>query len=124
MRFVNPLPLVRDMRRALAFYRDVIGLTVLEDHGNFVRFETGFALHDGASLLERLGRAPPAPDSTYGQDNLVLYFEVEDLQAAFDRIAPQVTLLHPIRDDSPGHSVFRLYDPDRHIVEIGQAPPR
>jgi catechol 2,3-dioxygenase-like lactoylglutathione lyase family enzyme len=46
MKFVNPLPFVADMGRATSFYREVLGLRVLKDHGAFVTFEGGFALHD------------------------------------------------------------------------------
>lgn len=94
MRFINPLPFVADLDRARRFYRDVMGLRILEDEGGFIRFEGGFALHDGAGLHQMIfGQAPePAP---FGRANLVLYFEDPDLDAAFARIAPQVDLVHP-----------------------------
>ena len=50
MRFVNPIPFVRDIGRSRDFYRDRLGLKVLEDFGTFVLFETGFAIHDGRAL--------------------------------------------------------------------------
>ncbi len=119
MRFINPLPFVADLDRARRFYRDVMGLRILEDEGGFIRFEGGFALHEGAGLHQMIfGQAPePAP---FGRANLVLYFEDPDLDAAFARIAPQVDLVHPILRQHWGQRVFRFHDPDRHIVEIGE----
>ncbi len=117
-KFINPLPLVADMQVAKDFYRDVVGLSVAQDHGDFVRFSSGFALHDGASLLKQA--ALPASDVTpFGRNNLVLYFETEDLDAAFDWIAPRAEILHPIVQQGWGGRVFRFRDPDGHIIEMG-----
>ena len=120
MRFINPLPFVADIERAKDFYRDLLGLVVLADHGDFVRFEGGFALHEGASLHRTVFGDAPASDASWGRDNLVLYFEVQDLDGAFDRLAGRVDLIHPIRREPWGQRVFRLRDPDRHVVEIGE----
>ena len=120
MRFVNPIPFVRDIETSRAFYQAVMGLRVLEDHGNFVLFETGFAIHEGSSL-ERTIWGNPAPEAErYGRRNLLLYFEHEDVDAAFASIAPQVDLIHPIERQAWGQRVFRFYDPDGHAIELGE----
>lgn len=121
MRFANPLPFVADVGRSKAFYRDVLSLTVSEDHGDFVLFEGGFALHDGPSLHERAFGRPDAAGAPYGRQNLVLYFETPDLEAAFERAAAGAEILHPIRTEPWGGRVFRVLDPDGHVVEVGEA---
>lgn len=119
MRFINPLPFVRNMAMSKAFYQDIMQLHVVEDHRNFVRFKGWFALHEGHSLHQTIFQtAPQAPP--FGRDNFVLYFEDEHLEQAFARIAPHVTLIHPIKTQDWGQNVFRFFDPDRHIVEIGE----
>ncbi len=120
MRFVNPIAFTADLDRARAFYRDVIGLRILEDEGGFIRFKGGFALHDGSQLIRTIFGTLEDPAGAYGRRNLVLYFEERDLDAAFARIAPQVELIHPIARQHWGQRVFRFHDPDRHIVEIGE----
>ena len=120
MRFINPLPFVQDIGKSVAFYKNVLLLNVIQDHGNFVQFENGFALHDGSSLHRTIFGRPPDDPGPYGRANLVLYFEAEDLNADFARIAPQVVLVHPIIRQSWGQRVFRFYDPDRHLIEIGE----
>lgn len=119
MRFVNPLPFVADMDRARRFYCNVIGLKVVEDQGDFVRFVGGFALHDGAALHRKVFSRPPE-NTAFGRDNLVLYFESDDLDAAFAQIASKAPIIHPIEIQDWGGRVFRVYDPDGHIVEIGE----
>lgn len=95
-------------------------LRILEDHGDFVQFETGFALHAGKSLHQTVFGNAPDVDRPYGRLNLVLYFEVEDIDSTFERIAEKVELIHEVRRESWGQRVFRFFDPDRHIVEIGE----
>ncbi|MBW9115751.1 VOC family protein [Rhizobium cauense] len=120
MRFINPIPFVRDINRSKEFYRTTIGLKILEDFGTFVLFETGFAIHDGKSLEQTIWRRPLVSEGPYGRGNLLLYFEHEDVDAAFERIAPQVELIHPVERQEWGQRVFRFYDPDRHAIEIGE----
>ena len=56
MRFVNPIPFVEDIGRSKAFYQERLGLRIIEDFGNFVMFETGFAIHEGQSLEQTIWR--------------------------------------------------------------------
>ena len=120
MRFVNPIPFVRDVAASKRFYTEVLGLTVAADHGDFVRFESGFAIHGGAALEATIWGRAAADDAPYGRRNLLLYFEHPDIDAAFNRIAPRVELIHPIQTQSWGQRVFRFYDPDGHTIEIGE----
>ena len=121
MKFINPLPFVTDIDRAKRFYSDILQMRILEDHGAFVRFESGFALHEGAALHQTVfGTVPAAGNAPYGRCNLVLYFEDEDIDAVFERISGQVQLIHGIETQAWGQRVFRFFDPDGHIVEIGE----
>lgn len=119
--FVNTLVFVADMRRSLGLYRDLLGQKVAQDHGQFVKLETGLALHEGTSLERTIFGPDHAPSAgNYGRCNLMLYFEVEDLDSVFARLSAQVQLVHPIRTQSWGQRVFRFEDPDGHLVEIGE----
>ncbi|MCZ7450229.1 VOC family protein [Agrobacterium rhizogenes] len=120
MKFINPIPFVRDIKRSREFYQETIGLKVLEDFGSFVLFETGFAIHEGPALEETIWGKACGTEEPYGRRNLLLYFEDEDVDAAFERIAPHVELIHPIEQQAWGQRVFRFYDPDRHAVEVGE----
>ena len=119
-RFINPLPFVADMERAKCFYRDIMKLEIVEDHGDFVKFENGFALHLGSSLLGTIFGYAEEQTQPFGQQNLVLYFEDDALDLAFNRIEPHVEIIHPIQEQAWGQNVFRFFDPDRHIIEIGE----
>jgi catechol 2,3-dioxygenase-like lactoylglutathione lyase family enzyme len=120
MRFINPIPFVRDIDRSREFYRDRLGLKILEDHGNFVLFETGFAIHEATSLEQTIWGEPSGSTEPYGRRNVLLYFEHEDIDAAFEAIAPHVELIHPVEPQAGGQRVFRFYEPDGHAVEVGE----
>ncbi|UJW74719.1 VOC family protein [Rhizobium sp. SL42] len=120
MRFINPIPFVSDIRRSKGFYQARLGLRVLEDFGSFVLFETGFAIHEGQSLEQTIWGEPSSCREPYGRRNLLLYFEDEHLDRAFETISPHVELIHAIEQQSWGQRVFRFYDPDGHAIEIGE----
>ena len=120
MRFVNPIPFVRDIGISKAFYCEILGLTVSRDFGNFVMFETGFAIHDGKSLETTVWGQPLITSEPYGRQNILLYFEHDHLNTLFERIGGIVNLIHPIEMQVWGQRVFRFYDPDGHAIEIGE----
>lgn len=120
MRFINPIPFVRDIGRSREFYEKRLGLKVVEDAGSFVLFETGFAIHDGAALEQTVWGNASETSEAYGRRNLLLYFEHDDVDAAFESIAPHVELIHPVERQAWGQRVFRFYDPDGHAVEVGE----
>ena len=120
MRFVNPIPFVRDISISKIFYSEMLGLAVSHDFGNFVMFETGFAIHDGKSLEMTVWGQTSAVSGPYGRENILLYFEHDDLDALFARIGGAVNLIHPIETQAWGQRVFRFYDPDGHAIEIGE----
>lgn len=120
MKFVNPLPFVADMKRAKDFYSKVLELKIVQDCGNFVQFDNGFALHEGSSLFRTIFGRDVETVHSYGCGNLVLYFEVDDIDATYCRIGDQLDLIHGVRRQDWGQRVFRFYDPDGHIVEIGE----
>jgi catechol 2,3-dioxygenase-like lactoylglutathione lyase family enzyme len=120
VRFVNPIPFVRDIEISKTFYCEILGLRIKQDLGNFVLFETGFAIHEATSLEATVWGKPSSISAPYGRQNLLLYFEHADLYALFDKIAHRVNLIHPIEVQPWGQRVVRLYDPDGHAVEIGE----
>lgn len=122
VRFVNPIPFVRDISISKIFYCEMLELAIKQDFGNFVMFETGFAIHDGKSLETTVWGQPSAVTQPYGRHNILLYFEHDNLDALFDRIGGNVNLIHPIETQAWGQRVFRFYDPDGHPIEIGEPP--
>jgi catechol 2,3-dioxygenase len=106
---------VRDVDRAVAFYRDVLGLEVTERHGTFAFLSFGERHHDVALQGVGADADPPGP-------GIGLYhtaFEVESgpaLAATYDRLQDRGVPVSPV-----DHGISKaLYfdDPDGNGVEV------
>ena len=121
VRFINPVVLVKDIEVSKAFYRDVLKLKIVQDSGSFVLFEDHFSIHQARELLvNATGEDTSSQKASLGSDNLLLYFETSELDDLFNAIKDKVGLVHPIITQDWEQRVFRFYDPDHHLVEIGE----
>jgi catechol 2,3-dioxygenase-like lactoylglutathione lyase family enzyme len=122
LKFVNTIVFVKDMAVSKAFYTETLGLQVIGDHGAFLLFENHLALHQARELAVTVwkGDAPSGSDQLQGRQNVLIYFETSELEDTFTRLKDQVKLIHPIEQQAWGQMVFRFYDPDGHVIEIGE----
>jgi len=120
MRFVCPLIVVRDVEASRAFYEDVLGQRVLHDLGENVMFEGGFAIHLKSHFSDLIGVAES--DIVPRSNNAELYFEEEDLDAFLERLKgmDSIQYVHELIEQPWGQRAVRLYDPDMHIIEVGE----
>ena len=118
MKFCSPLFAVRSIEAAKTFYQEVLGQKLILDHGTNVTFEGGFALQEGFPELVGF----PAENLCWKPWNGELYFETEDLETDAARIkAAGAEVLHDIREYPWGQRVFRFFDPDGNLVEVGES---
>jgi len=111
---------VEDMTTARAFYEGVLEQQVQFDWGTIVLYEGDLAIHDGKDLLRKVFKRDDFTKERQGRRNLEVYFETDELDAAFDRVSAAGTeIIHPVEVQEWGQRVFRCYDPDGHIVEVG-----
>jgi predicted enzyme related to lactoylglutathione lyase len=122
IKFVNTIIFVRDIQKSKQFYSQVFGLNIIEDHGTIVIFDNHFVIHNAASLINTIYKRPHIFSRfKQGHKNLVLYFECDQLEAIYEQIKKEkVKIIHDIEEQTWGQKVFRFYDFDRHIVEIGE----
>ncbi len=104
---------VRDIERALAFYRDALGLDVTFTNGDPV----GFVVleRDRAELHLTL-----APRHTAGTHN-VAHLIVSDASAVHDRlVAAGARIVKGLRDHDFGLRAFVVADPDGNRLDIAE----
>lgn len=119
MKHVDTIVLVSDIDRSKLFYTDIIGLKILHDWGNMIVFKDRFAIHQADALLPAEHSQKFIRPGRQGRNNLVIYFEAHDLEAEYQRLVQnKVSILHGIVE-LPWQKIFRVYDPDNHILEIG-----
>lgn len=120
MRFICPLLVVKDIERSQAFYPTVLHSRVLADLGANVTMEGPFALQTEESWLAFTGLQ--AGQIRYGGCQSELYFESEDLDGFLERLRfyGEGSYVHSAKQMPWGQRVIRFYDPDDHIIEVGE----
>jgi catechol 2,3-dioxygenase-like lactoylglutathione lyase family enzyme len=135
---------VADIDRSIAFYRDVLGLTLLgrqEGRRPYLATITGFpevylktawlAVAPGGHVLELLEYsshpAPATPRDTNRPGNGHLCFQVADIMATYERLAAHgVVFISPPAPVTSGANAGAvgcyLRDPDGFTLELFQPP--
>ena len=117
MKLKNPMLVVRDIDQSVEFYNRVFGLHVIMDFGANKTLTGGLALQTAETYQEFIGDRA----ISIGGNSFELYFEEDDFDQFADRLKGfQVDYVHPVKEHRWGQRVVRFYDPDRHIIEVGE----
>lgn len=117
----GPLFVVRDMERSLAFYREVLGLEVVNDFGANKVLAGGLSLQTLETWAEFLNKA--REDVRFGGNDAEMYYVAEDFDAFLGVLKehPKTKLVRSPIEHRWGQRAVRLYDPDGHIIEVGES---
>lgn len=122
--FMGPLLAVESIERARHFYEQVLGMKVQYDFGVNVSFEGNLAIHLKGHFQDLLGGAEHFP-VVFGANDGELVFESDDMEAVQERLKHNgVSFIHEMVEQPWGQRVMRFYDPDRHVIEIGERMDR
>jgi hypothetical protein len=118
MTFVSSIIVVEDVVHSRELYETILHLKVNGDFGIYnVGFEGGLSLYRKAFFQELID----GPVNLERHNNVVLYFEVGDLDELEQEIALNgFEFLHRIREQPWKQRTFRFYDYDNHILEIAE----
>ena len=118
MKYTSTLIAVSDMEKSRQFYHDVLGLEVVADFGANVTLDGGIALQTMDTWKAFIRTDNVTLPNNAGE----LYFEEEDMDAFCERLKQfELCYVHPLFEHRWGQRVVRFYDPDRHIIEVGEA---
>ena len=120
MRFICPLIVVNNIEISRSFYEQVLNQKVQYDFGENVSFESGFAIHLKSHFSDLINKNEN--DIIQKSNNFELYFEEEDLDSFLQKLKDidPVEYVHVLKEQPWGQRVIRFYDPDMHIVEVGE----
>ena len=117
MKFKNPLLIVTDMDKSVKFYKEVLGLHVIMDFGANKTLTGGLSLQTVETYKEFIS----ASEITFGGNNFGIYFEEDNFDKFIDKLKEcDIEYVHPVIEHSWGQRVVRFYDPDKHIIEVGE----
>ena len=117
MEVKNPMLVVSDIDKTVKFYKKVLGLQVVVDFGANKTLTGGLALQTLDTYKDFIGK----DDISFGGNNFEIYFEEDNFDKFVDNLEKcNVQYVHPIKEHSWGQRVVRFYDPDRHIIEVGE----
>ena len=120
MKFQNPLLVVTDMEVSKRFYKEVLGLEVILDFGANVTLTGGVCLQTKETWMDFIGAKEN--EIIFCGKNAELYFEEDGFDAYADKLNSLncVAYVHPVIEHLWGQRVVRFYDPDGHIIEVGE----
>ncbi len=118
MRYFGTVLSVADIGAARAFYEDLFALEVFQDYGKNVAFTCGLALQQDFDWLVGL----PRQSIVRKPGNMEICFEEQDFDGFLGKLKayPNIEYLGEIVEHSWGQRVVRFYDPDGHIIEVGE----
>lgn len=119
MKYQCTLLAVKDVEQSKKFYGEIFEQEVVMDFGTNVTFSGGFAIQQGFAELVEI----PEDSVMNKSNNMELYFEVEDYDAFLTKLQTRTDIeyVHPSRLHPWHQRAIRIYDPDFHIIEIGES---
>ncbi len=120
MKYKNTMLVVSDMDKSKQFYREVMNLHVILDFGANVTLTSGICLQTLETWKDFIHK--DNEDIHLMNHGCELYFETENIEDILGKLNQyNVALLHGIKEHRWGQRVIRFYDPDGHIIEVGES---
>ena len=117
MKFKGSMLVVDDIDKAVNFYKNVLGLRVIMDFGANKTLTGGFSLQTAETYKDFID----GQSIRFFGNDFELYFEEDDFDSFIQRLKRfDIEFVHPVKEHAWGQRVVRFYDPDKHIVEVGE----
>ena len=117
MKMKNTMLVVKDMERSKKFYWEVMGLRTLVDLQIHAVLTGGLGLQTEASWQGFIEQ-----ETSYKGNDAEIYFEEDDFEPFIEKlIKMDIEYVHPPYTHEWGQRVVRFYDPDYHILEVGES---
>lgn len=117
MKYASTLLAVTDMEKSKQFYREVLGLDIIADFGANVTLTGGIALQTMDTWKSFIQTDNVLLPNNAGE----LYFEEDHLDTFCNHLKSfAISYVHPSFEHRWGQRVIRFYDPDKHIIEVGE----
>lgn len=119
MKLKNILIVVTDIEKSKAFYRELFGLQIIHDFGENVILTEGLVLQE-----IKLWKSFINKDIRMGSNDAELYFEENNIEQFLEKLKSSdwgIEYVNKCIEHDWGQRVIRIYDPDLHMIEIGES---
>lgn len=119
MKLKNILIVVSDIEVSKEFYKELFGLEVIADFGENVVLTEGLALQE-KNLWEKFIQKKVVT----GGNDAEIYFEENFIDEFLDKLENskfEIEYINKLITHDWGQRVIRMYDPDKHIIEVGES---
>lgn len=114
---MNTMLVVTDINKSVEFYNNIFGLQIIADFGANKTLTGGLVLQTIETYKDFIG----GNKISFGGNNFEIYFEEDDFDKFVNRLKDyNIEYVHPLKEHSWGQRVIRIYDPDKHIIEVGE----
>lgn len=121
MKFKCPLIVVTNMSISRDFYENILNQKVKYDFGENILYEGDFSIQLKSHFANMI--TLDKNDITMKSNNFELYFEEDNIDNLIERLKSinNIHYIHDLIEHPWGQRVIRVYDPDMHIIEIGES---
>ncbi len=119
MKLKNILFVVDDIEKSKKFYQNLFGLQVVADFGENIILTEGLVLQE-KKLWEKLIEK----NVVFEGNDAELYFEENDIDGFLEKLDKSdfpIEYLNRCIEHDWGQRVIRIYDLDKHVIEIGES---
>lgn len=112
---------VNNIEISKSFYSGLLGLTIETDLGKNVIYKGGLTIweiNENHIIPRKIGLKNTSERSS---NRFEIYFETENIEVVFDNLKNSgIRFLHELHEEPWGQYTFRFFDPDNHLIEIGE----
>jgi len=120
MKFKCPLIVVNDIDASRKFYEDILSQKVILDFGANITFDGDFSLQSKSTWADFIDKTEN--DVLSKSNSFELYFEAKNFDDFMQKLALfNIEYVHDLKEYIWGQRVIRFYDPDMHIIEVGES---
>ncbi|NLW03357.1 MAG: glyoxalase [Clostridiaceae bacterium] len=121
IRFNSAVLMVKDIDVSRRFYETVLRQEIEMDLGKNIAFKAGFSLWQADYAYPVIFGRPFDELEQRGYDQFEMCFESEIIDEVYSELkASGVEFVHEMVEQPWAQRVFRVYDPDRNVVEVGE----
>ncbi len=118
-KYICALICVTDIQKSKDFYTRFLGQEVEYDFGENVSFKGGLAIHDVRHFAGLTGAGTIANPAR--KEHMEIYFEFDEVKEIEKKVKEAgYEIVHETKEQPWRQLVFRFYDPDGYIIEIGE----